>query len=176
MKFFIKGCDFITAEKWAAAKEEYVAGNYTYKEIADKYGVSLSTVEHHASNENWVAEKKTRYVTVTGFLQEKILEEIAQNEIRELVKVEFNNRLVKEQVINQLLFRLNKLVEEFPENKGTRYEKRKTNKSSDGDFKDVECVEYNLIEITRVLTALERVEVARDTAEIQRHKVEYECW
>lgn len=43
---------------WTAVKTEYVTGDISYREIAEKYGVSLSTVGKMASKEGWSAERK----------------------------------------------------------------------------------------------------------------------
>lgn len=39
---------------WNVIKAEYIAGGTTYEELAEKYGVSISTLKKKATREHWV--------------------------------------------------------------------------------------------------------------------------
>ena len=43
---------------WKAIKAEYIAGGTSYKKLADKYGVSFSTLSHLAKREKWTDLKQ----------------------------------------------------------------------------------------------------------------------
>lgn len=43
---------------WKAIKAEYIAGGIGYKKLADKYGVSFSTLSHLAKREKWTDLKQ----------------------------------------------------------------------------------------------------------------------
>lgn len=40
-------------DKWDELKAEYLAGGVTYKQLADKHGISEKTIRNHASKEGW---------------------------------------------------------------------------------------------------------------------------
>lgn len=43
---------------WKAIKAEYIAGGTSYQKLADKYGVSFSTLSHLAKREKWTDLKQ----------------------------------------------------------------------------------------------------------------------
>lgn len=43
---------------WKSIKAEYIAGGISYKKLADKYGVSFSTLSHLAKREKWTDLKQ----------------------------------------------------------------------------------------------------------------------
>ncbi len=45
------------ATQWGRIKAEYLRGGTTYKELAEKYGVSVKTIQNRASNEGWRKEQ-----------------------------------------------------------------------------------------------------------------------
>lgn len=54
---------------WSAMKAEYIAGTATYRELAKKYGVALSTLQTHAKEGEWrEGRRKYRDKVVTKAL------------------------------------------------------------------------------------------------------------
>ena len=47
----------LTTAEWRKIRIEYVKGKTTYKKLAEKYGVSASTIRKRASNEGWRKRK-----------------------------------------------------------------------------------------------------------------------
>ena len=53
---------------WKKIKAEYIAGGTSYRKLADKYGVSFSTLKEIARREKWTdLKEKTRYKADTKF-------------------------------------------------------------------------------------------------------------
>lgn len=46
---------------WGKIKKEYIAGKGTYRELAEKHGVSLAGLSKRAKAENWVELKRQAY-------------------------------------------------------------------------------------------------------------------
>lgn len=44
------------AVQWGRIRQSYMAGK-SYKELSEKYGVSVKTIQNHASKEGWVKDK-----------------------------------------------------------------------------------------------------------------------
>ena len=47
------------ATPWAKIRTEWLKGGTTYKKLAEKYHVSIKTIQNRASNEGWKKEKGT---------------------------------------------------------------------------------------------------------------------
>ena len=76
--------------QWGRIRQSYMAGK-TYKELSEKYGVSVKTIQNRASKEGWVKEK--------GKIQEevgqKIHERVVRVRVSELEKLmDANGRLI----------------------------------------------------------------------------------
>ena len=69
---------------WLTIKNEYVTKNITYEELAEKYGVSLSTLNKRASKGKWV-EAREEYGKM---LERKFRNRASNEQVREYVKVE----------------------------------------------------------------------------------------
>ena len=69
---------------WAALELEYVLGDMTYHELADKHEISRSTVGNQASKRNWSEKRdtkrnETKIAVETVATDERIAQQIAQN-------------------------------------------------------------------------------------------------
>ena len=68
---------------WNKIKEEYIRGGVSYRKLAEKYGVSFSTLRKVASKENW-----TDLRNKAGAKRDsKIVESIASQEAKRVDKV-----------------------------------------------------------------------------------------
>ena len=47
------------AAPWGRIKADFLKGGVTYRELAEKYGLSVKTIQNRASNEGWAKEKGT---------------------------------------------------------------------------------------------------------------------
>ena len=59
--------------QWGRIRQGYMSGK-TYKELSEKYGVSVKTIQNHASKEGWVKEK--------GKIREEVGEKIHARVVR----------------------------------------------------------------------------------------------
>ena len=93
-----------TAIPWPKIKAEWLKGDITQRDLAQKYGVKLKTIQNRASNEGWKKEK--------GKIREKTEELLRDRVTRARV-----NRLEKLIAANEaLLDGLVELAEQVKEN------------------------------------------------------------
>ena len=59
--------------QWGRIRQSYMSGK-SYKELSEKYGVSVKTIQNHASKEGWVKEK--------GKIREEVGEKIHARVVR----------------------------------------------------------------------------------------------
>ena len=68
---------------WQAIKTEYITTYTSYRKLAQKYGINVTTIAKTAGAEKWVEERK-QYATKT---QAKTLEKISQQEANRASKI-----------------------------------------------------------------------------------------
>lgn len=68
---------------WKRIKAEYIAGGTSYRKLADKYGVSRTTLERKAKDEKWGDLRRQK----EGMTAAKIVETISDNEARKAVDI-----------------------------------------------------------------------------------------
>lgn len=68
---------------WKKLKKEYIAGGTSYRKLADKYGVSFSTLRKTAAKENW-RELRDKARAKSDI---KIVEAISDNDARKVLSV-----------------------------------------------------------------------------------------
>ena len=84
---------------WQAIKTEYITTDTSYRKLAQKYGINVTTIAKTAGAENWVEERK-QYATKT---QAKTLEKISQQEANRAAKIH--------SVADKLLLKIEAMVE-----------------------------------------------------------------
>lgn len=81
--------------QWGRIKQSYMSGK-SYKELSEKYGVSVKTIQNRASKEGWVKDK--------GKIQEevgkKIVERAVRVRVRELEKLMDANGLLIDTLVD----------------------------------------------------------------------------
>jgi transposase len=76
--------------QWGRVRQSYMAGK-SYKELSEKYGVSVKTIQNRASKEGWVKEKGK----IEEEVGEKIHARIVRVRVAELEKlVDANGKLI----------------------------------------------------------------------------------
>ena len=68
--------------QWGRVRQSFMAGK-SYKEISEKYGVSVKTIQNRASKEGWVKEKGK----IKEEVGQKIHERVVRVRVRELEKL-----------------------------------------------------------------------------------------
>ena len=78
------------AAQWGRIRQSYMAGK-SYKELSEKYGVSIKTIQNRASKEGWVKEKGK----IKEEIGEKIHARVVRVRVEELEKlIEANGKLI----------------------------------------------------------------------------------
>ena len=105
---------FETGVNWRKIKAEYIAGGISQRGLADKYGISIRTIERRAQKEKWTEKRKK----ADGKAVEKVAEKTAE--------IVADNATLCEQIKTKLLRKLAIMVEAFPTD-GTETRKKKEN-------------------------------------------------
>ena len=76
--------------QWGRIKQSYMAGK-SYKELSEKYGVTVRTIQNRASKEGWTKEK----VKIREEVGQKIHERVVRVRVQELDKLmDANGKLI----------------------------------------------------------------------------------
>lgn len=73
------------AVDWLKIKAEYINGDSTQRELAEKYGVTLRQVSNHATAEQWVQEREQHRDKLSTEIQQKVDQETVDTESEVLV-------------------------------------------------------------------------------------------
>ena len=84
---------------WQAIKTEYITTDTSYRKLAQKYGINVTTIAKTAGAEGWVEQRK-QYANKT---QAKTLEKISQQEANRAAKIH--------SVADKLLLKIETLVD-----------------------------------------------------------------
>lgn len=88
----------LSAGQWRKMRIEYVKGNTTYKKLAEKYGVSESTIRKRASKEGWRKKRNDLDTKV----EQKVLERVCDARAGEFALIAaVNDRM--DEVLDHLL-------------------------------------------------------------------------
>ena len=68
---------------WKRIKAEYIAGGTSYRKLADKHGVSRTTLERRAKEEKWTDLRRQK----DGVTEAKIVESISDKEAKKAVDI-----------------------------------------------------------------------------------------
>lgn len=99
--------DMNKSADWSAIRAEYIAGGISTRKLADKYGVSYNTLKYRAKVEGWTSDAKKVYRKVTAELPQKV----AVN----AVNAAADNATIAESIKKELLLRLKRTAESFPQ-------------------------------------------------------------
>lgn len=71
---------------WKTARKDYVSDeSYSFVKIAEKYGVSETSVSKHARKNNWMKLREATLQKITEKLPEKISESVAEYQARKFM-------------------------------------------------------------------------------------------
>ena len=68
---------------WQAIRTEYITTETSYRKLAQKYGINVTTIAKTASDEKWVEQRKQHAINT----QAKTLEKISQQEANRAAKI-----------------------------------------------------------------------------------------
>ena len=66
---------------WAEVKSEYLTTEISLERIADKYGISRSTIKRRSVREGWVEEKNARKDAFVEEVIQRVVEKDTENAI-----------------------------------------------------------------------------------------------
>ena len=132
---------------WTAIKAEYIAGGIGQRKLAEKYGVSYSTLRGHSQSEGWVKDREDAQRKVIAKSTQKTAESAATNAV------------TAQRIRAKLLARLEREIDALPDSIGTNKRKAVTEYEYDTDRKGLRkddrlkkqkyiSAEYNLRDLT----------------------------
>lgn len=139
---------------WQAIKTEYITTDTSYRKLAQKYGINVTTIAKTASAEGWVEQRK-QYANET---QAKTLEKISQQEANRAAKIH--------SVADKLLLKIEAMVESGRplDTKGIR-----ALTAAVKDLKEIQGVKSKLDEQeqeARIANLRKQVDKDEDTADV----------
>lgn len=90
---------------WAAVKAEYVSGTMSAAKLADRFGISVSSISKKCASEHWQELRKQNQSETANKIAEKINTEKVKKTVREI------DRVVA--VASKLITKLNRAVNEL---------------------------------------------------------------
>lgn len=75
------------AVDWLKIKNDYINGGGSYRKLAEKHGVSASSLMQIAAKEKWSEEKKIQLSKIEAKTKQKAAEEIAKREAGRVVRL-----------------------------------------------------------------------------------------
>lgn len=90
---------------WATVKAEYVSGTMSAAKLADRYGISVSSISKKCASEHWQELRKQNQNKTANKIAEKINTEKVKKTVREI------DRVVS--VASKLITKLNRAVNEL---------------------------------------------------------------
>lgn len=90
---------------WATVKAEYVSGTMSVAKLADRYGISVSSISKKCASEHWQELRKQNQSETANKIAEKINTEKVKKTVREI------DRVVS--VASKLITKLNRAVNEL---------------------------------------------------------------
>lgn len=98
----------MTEKDWSDAKTAYVTSGVSYRQIAEKYGVTESLIRKRGAKEKWVAARDMFYTDI----EQKILNKAAKEEVKRYDKIV--------RVSNKALERIDQMIEKCNDAQGMR--------------------------------------------------------
>lgn len=118
---------------WATVKAEYVSGTMSAAKLADRYGISVSSIRKKCASEHWQELRKQNQNKTANKIAEKINTEKVKKTVREI------DRVVS--VASKLITKLNRAVNEL--DKDEELIKKKVVKVEKSEDKETAEEEYS---------------------------------
>ncbi len=72
---------------WSKIKADYLSGKYTYRQLAEKYEISFSTLSKKAKKNKWVSLKRKKEEKVAKNVQQKLEEKETKEIIKDIDRI-----------------------------------------------------------------------------------------
>lgn len=122
---------------WRKIKAEYIAGGISQRALAEKYGVPFGTLQRRTRKEQWTAKRKAA--------EDKAIEKVSQKTAETVA----DNAVLLQNIKTKLLKRLDRMIEEYPEESLAEFKERK------GNGRNYTEKIYRMRDIAAVYAALE---------------------
>lgn len=126
---------------WNAIRAEYIGGGISQRKIAEKYGVSFNTLKDKANRECWNEQREKARNKIIAKSQQKV------------VDIASDNAAIAQRIKQKLLIKLEKEIDNLPEQLGSERFTETVKKGKNGD-KTVSGIKYKLNDITQSFKAL----------------------
>lgn len=113
---------------WAKIKTEYINGNITQRELAEKYGVTLRQISNHATAEQWVQEREQH--------RDKLSTEIQQETDKKTVDTESEVLAIKSRLKLTFYQQIEKRLQSVDEEDGQEFRRLVQNYKDMCDIKE----------------------------------------
>ena len=130
---------------WRKIKAEYISGKESQRALAEKYGVSRSTLIRRANKEHWTQKRKAAETETEKKVQQKTAEIVSDNAV------------LMERAKTGLLLRVVRMIEDYPDSSAAEI-KRKQNGA---------LLKYSMKDIAAVLSVLEDKTAKGQSADIE---------
>lgn len=126
---------------WNAIKAEYIGSSISQRKLAEKYGVSFNTLKDKANRECWNEQRKKVHNKIIAKSQQKVVDTAS------------DNAAIAQRIKQKLLIKLEKEIDNLPEQLGSERFTETVKKGKNGD-KTVSGIKYKLNDITQSFKAL----------------------
>ena len=113
---------------WRKIKAEYIAGGISQRALAEKYGISLATVERRAKKEKWTTKRREAEGKSIEKVTEKKAEAVADNAV------------MLERIKTKLLAKLDGMIDAYPDRNVAELRKRENGALLIYRMKDIAAV------------------------------------
>ena len=72
---------------WIKIKNEYINTSISQRKLAEKYGISVSTLTKRANKEKWQQEKETQCNKIETKVQQKTADKIVKSEVDRIANI-----------------------------------------------------------------------------------------
>ena len=120
---------------WATVKAEYVSGTMSAAKLADRYGISMSSISKKCASEHWQELRKQNQSETASKIAEKINTEKVKKTVREI------DRVVS--VASKLITKLNRAVNELDKDEELIKKKVTVKADKSEDEKTATAEEYS---------------------------------
>lgn len=126
---------------WNAIRAEYIGGGISQRKLAQKYGISERTLLNRANKEKWSDKRKSACNKSVTKAEQKVS------------NVTSDNAAIAQRIKQKLLIKLEKEIDNLPEQLGSERFTETVKKGKNGD-KTVGGIKYKLNDITQSFKAL----------------------
>ena len=127
---------------WRKIKAEYIAGGISQRALADKYGVSRTTLMKKAVKEGWSKKRKQSEDKAIAKTQQKTADEVADNAV------------TLQRIKRKLLAKVETMLDNFPDTNAGEKRERIGNADYIYKIKDLAAV-YSALEDKTIKTSVD---------------------